>query len=405
MSSEARKLPVWAMGLANAPVGFVFGFITTAMGILLASRGVSVDRIGTISVVAFSPTFWGWTLSPVLDVHFTKRAYAFVFATLAAAMLGVAVVSSANLALFTVALTTSCLSVVLYGTAVQGWAPDVIGDHEYDTMSGWFNVANLGAAGVFGAVAVVLARALPPLAAAIALAMIVLAPTLLLLRFPAPPQPDGTLRANFAAMARDLKRVAREGRVWVGLLIFLSPISFALTNLFSSLGADFRASEHAVTALNGPGVALVCSLGCLIAIPLCRRFQRRSIYLLSGVGAAAATVFLGLLPHTVAIFAIGVLVYNFFQGFNYTAFTALELEIIGPNNALAGTMFAVLNASYNAPLSAMTKLDGYVHDRFGLRSMMFTDGGAALLAVVLLYPIVLPLIDRYMLRRHKPIVS
>jgi len=393
------------MGLANAPTGFIYGFITTAMGILLVSRGVSVDRIGTISFVAFSPTFWGWLLSPVLDVHFTKRTYAFVFATLAALGLGVTVLSVANLTVFAAALTLSCLAVVLYSTSVQGWAPDIVGDAEVDTMSGWLNIANLGAAGVFGAVAVVLVRVLPLPFAAACLTLLVLAPTLLLLRFPAPPQPEGRLAANFAAMGRDLRRVAKEGRVWVGLLIFLSPVCFALTNLFSSLGKDFRASETAVTALNGPAVAIVCSVGCLLAIPLCRRFQRRSIYLLSGVGAAAATLFLGLLPHTVVIFAAGLMAYNFFQGFNYTALTALELEIIGPGNALAGTMIAVLSASSNIPISSMTKLDGWVHDRYGLRAMLYTDGGAALLAVIVLLPLVLPIIDRYMLRRDKPVVN
>jgi PAT family beta-lactamase induction signal transducer AmpG len=393
------------MGLANAPTGFIYGFITTAMGILLVSRGVSVDRIGTISFVAFSPTFWGWLLSPLLDVHFTKRTYAFVFAALAALGLGMTVLSVANLTVFAAALTLSCLAVVLYSTSVQGWAPDIVGDAEVDTMSGWLNIANLGAAGVFGAVAVVLVRVMPLPFAAACLALLVLAPTLLLLRFPAPPQPEGRLAANFAAMGRDLRRVVKEGRVWVGLLIFLSPVCFALTNLFSSLGKDFAASETAVTALNGPAVALVCSIGCLLAIPLCRRFQRRSIYLLSGVGAAAATLFLGLLPHTVVIFAAGLMAYNFFQGFNYTALTALELEIIGPGNALAGTMIAVLSASSNIPISSMTKLDGWVHDRYGLRAMLYTDGGAALLAVIVLLPLVLPIIDRYMLRRDKPVVN
>jgi len=399
-----RRLPVWAMGLANCPTGFVYGFITTAMGVLLVSRHVSVGEIGTISFVSFSPSFWGWLLSPMLDVHFTKRTYAFFFAGLAAAMLGVTVLSLGNLTLFTAALTTSCLGVVLYSYSVQGWAPDAVSGPEYDVMSGWLNVANLGAAGVFGGVVVVLVRLLPLAVAAGLVTAIVLAPTLLLVRFPAPPEPEGTLRGNFAAMGRDLRRVAREGRVWVGLLIFLAPVCFALTNLFSSLGADFRASEGVVTGLNGPGVAVVCSVGCLLAIPLCRRWRRRTVYLMSGVGAAAAAVFLGLTPHTMGIFAVGLLAYNFFQGFNYTALTALELEIIGPGNALAGTMMAVLTASSNVPISSMTKVDSWVHDRWGLRAMLFTDAGAAVLAVVVLLPFVLPMIDRYMERQGKPVV-
>ena len=87
-AGRARSLPVWAMGLANMPAGFVYGFISTAMGILLSHRGVSVGRIGSISVIAFSPTFWAWLLAPILDVHFTKRVYAFALAALAALLLG-----------------------------------------------------------------------------------------------------------------------------------------------------------------------------------------------------------------------------------------------------------------------------------------------------------------------------
>jgi MFS transporter, PAT family, beta-lactamase induction signal transducer AmpG len=292
--------------------------------------------------------------------------------------------------------------VVLYSHAVQGWAPDVVTDAEYDAMSGWFNVANLGAAGVFGAVTVVLVRVLPLAAAALLLALLVFAPTVLLVWYPAARQPEGRVRENFRAMARDLRRVLREGRVWIGLVMFLAPVgAFALTNLFSTLGADFGASERAVTGLNGPGVAAVCSLGCLLAIPLCRRWRRRTVYLLAGVGAAVAAVAMGLLPHTVAIYAVGLLVYNFFQGFNYTAFTALELEIIGPQNALSGTMMAMLSASVNAPISGMTWLDSRVHDAHGLRAMLFTDAGASGVAAVVLVVVVLPVMGRFVGRRRK----
>jgi PAT family beta-lactamase induction signal transducer AmpG len=395
-----RKLPVWAMGLANMPTGFVYGFISTAMGILLAARGVSVGKVGTISAVAFSPTFWAWLLAPVLDVRFTKRIYAHLFSTAAAVLLGVAVLSLGDLRVFTVVLTASCACVVLYSNSVQGWAPDAISDAEYDAMSGWFNVANLGAAGVFSAVAVVMVRVLPLPAVAMCLAGLVLAPTLLLRYFPAPRQPSGRLRENFAAMARSLRRVLGEGRVWVGLTIFLVPVgAFALTNLFSTMGADFRATEAEVTELNGPAVAAACSLGCLMAIPLCRRLRRRSVYITAGAGAAVAAAAMGVLPHTVMVYAVGLLTYNFFQGFNYTSFTALELEIVGPQNALSGTMMAMLTASGNVPISGMTWLDSRVHDAHGLKAMLFTDAGASILTAVLLVAVVLPLFDRAMQKR------
>jgi len=400
----SRRLPVWAMGLANMPTGFVYGFISTTFGILLVSRGVSVGKVGTISAIAFSPTFWAWMFSPVLDVRFTKKAYAYALAATAAVLLAVTVLSLGNLTVFTVTLTASCAAIVLYSSAVQSWAPDFCKNEEYDTISGWFNIANLGAAGVFSALAVVFVRVLPLPLVAFMLAVLVFAPTTLLRYFPAAPKPEGELGANFRAMGRDLKRVAREGRVWIGLLIFISPVAFALTNLFSSLGADFHVSENAVTSLNGPAVAVACSLGCLMAIPLCKRFRRRSIYLLSGAGAAAACAGMAWAPKTLVAYGLGLLVYNFFQGFNYTSFTALEMEIIGPKNALSGTMMAVLTASANIPISGMTKVDSWMHDAHGLNAMLYVDGGAALAALIVLLFLVLPMLDKYMLRHAKPVV-
>jgi PAT family beta-lactamase induction signal transducer AmpG len=393
------------MGLANMPTGFVYGFISTAMGILLASRGVSVGRVGAISAVAFSPTFWAWLLAPILDVRFTKRSYGFFFAGLAAVLLGATVFCLGNLMLFTALLTASCASIVLYSNSVQGWAPDAVGEGEYDAMSGWLNVANLGAAGVFSMVCVVLLRVLPLDVAAFCLAGMVFAPTALLLWFPKPRRPEGTLQANFSAMARSLNRVLRDGRVWVGLVIFLVPCgAFALTNLFSTLGADFGASERAVTSLNGPAVAVACSVGCLLAIPLCARFRRRSVYMLAGVGAAVCATAMGLLPHTLGVYAVGLLGYNFFQGFNYTAFTALELEIIGPQNALSGTMMAMLTASANVPISTMTYLDSKAHDAHGLSAMFYVDAAASVGTVAVLLFAVLPVLDRWV-RRGKATAS
>ena len=399
-AAAPARLPVWAMGLANMPTGFVYGFISTAMGILLAARGVPVGRIGAISFAAFSPSFWAWLLSPVLDVHFTKRAYGFVFALLAAGLLGATVLSLGHLTVFTVLLTASCTAAVLYSNAVAGWAPDALAESEFDQMSGWFNVANLGAAGVFSALAVVLVRHLPAGVAAVVLGLVVFVPALLLLRFPAPRRPEGRLRENFAAMRRDLVRVLRGARVWVGLVIFLSPASaFALTNLFSSLGADFGVPERWVTGLNGPGVAVACSAGCLLAIPLCRRWPRRMVYLLAGSGAGVCALGMAGAPHTFAVYAVGLLGYNLFQGFTYTAFVALELEIVGAGNALAGTMMAILTASSNVPISTMTWLDGHVHDVWGLRSMLAMDGVSAVVTAVLLLGVVLPWMDRWAARR------
>lgn len=400
-AGSARRLPVWALGLANMPTGFVYGFISTAFGVLLTARGVSVGRVLDITYVAFSPCWWAWALCPVLDVRFTKRAYAWFFAALAACLMGTTVMLISHLFWFRITLTAACTAAVFFSSAVGGMMPDLVGEAEYDRISAWFNVANLGAAGVFSWVAVTLVRTLPLPWAAALLAGLVFAPALLLLGFPGARRPEGSLRANFAAMGRDLRRVLRQGRVWIGLAMFLSPAScFALTNAFSSLGGDFHVSEAANIRLNGPGVALVCSLGSLLAIPLARVMRRRTVYLLSGFVAALCAVAGASLPRGLLVFAVVLLLYNLAQGFNYTAFVALQYEIIGPRNALAASTVAVLTASGNFPITMMTGVEGVMHDAHGVKAMLWTDAGSSLAAAVLLLLVVLPLLDRRVRREH-----
>jgi hypothetical protein len=86
-------------------------------------------------------------------------------------------------------------------------------------------------------------------------------------------------------------------------------------------------------------------------------------------------------------YAAGVLMYDFFTGINYTAFTSLEYEIVGTGNPLASTQFALLSASANLPISYMTAVDGHFHTTHGLAGMLAVDAlssvvvGAALLTV------------------------
>jgi MFS transporter, PAT family, beta-lactamase induction signal transducer AmpG len=369
------------MGLAIAPLGFYYGFITTALPILLAAQGVPVDRIAYISAVGFSPTFWAFLVCPILDVRFTKRTYGFVLEVLAAICLCATVLLLKHLALMTFFLTLGCTATVMFGNAVMGWLPDIIEDKHYAQVGAWSNVANLGAAGAFGTLAVVLVRTLPIAIAAPILAVVLIVPTALLLFFPAPVPPTRGVAEMFRTLFRDLYRLCRSRRCLLGLMMFLSPAScFALTNLFSGLGKDFHAPERWVTAIGGAGVAVVCSLGCVVAIGLCQRFARSVVYLTTGLCGAVFALGLIWSPHTLAAFAVGVLGYNFCQGMNYTAFTALTFEIVGPANPLAATQMGLLAASANLPISYMTALDGRVYASHGLTGMLLNDGGMSVLA-------------------------
>lgn len=178
-----RRLPPWALGLALAPMGFYFGFNSTGLPILLAGQGVPLDKIAYVSAVGFSPTFWAFLLCPILDVRFTRRTYAFVMAAVAACCLGASTLVIRHLTLLTVFLAVGCTATVMFQNAVCGWLPDVIEDKDYDETSAWSNIANLGAAGFFGMLAIVLVRHMPLGLAAAVLGFVLIAPTALLFSF------------------------------------------------------------------------------------------------------------------------------------------------------------------------------------------------------------------------------
>jgi len=380
-----RSLPPWAMGLAIAPLGFYYGFISTSMPILLAAHGCSVGRIAEVSAIAFSPTFWAFVLCPILDVRFNRRAYALFFAGVAAVCLGACTLLTADLAAFTAVLTAGCTAAVMFGNTHQGWMPDVIEDKHYSHVGATTNIANLGAAGLFATLTIVLVRKLPALPAAGLLGLAVMAPTAMLFFIPLPAKPARGFAETFGTFFADLVRVCKRPGCIVGLICFLSPTAcFALTNLFSGMGRDFHTPERWVTVLNGMGVAILCSLGCLAGIWLCARHVRRTVYIVSGLGGACAALGLIFTPHTLEFFIAGVLAYNFFQGINYTAFSGLCYEIVGPENPLAATQMSLLAAAVNLPISYMTAVDGHFHTTRGLSGMLAVDGLTSILVGTLL---------------------
>ena len=376
-----RNLPAWAMGLANAPLGFVFGFISTAMPFLLASRGVSTAQIAGISAIAFSPSFWAFLLCPILDVRFSKRQYCIACFGFAALCIGCAVLNLNHLPLFTALTTLGCASGVVAGNSLAALLIEVVHQNSFGSLGGWVNVANLGAAGLFGTITILLVQKAPLPIASASVAFIVIAPLPLFAFFPAVPAPTRGIAETFRTLFRDLFTVMKRRECILGLIAFLSPGSaFALTNLFSGLGAQYHAPENLVAWIGGAGVAIACSIGCLLGGPLADRFPRPQVYVITGIVGACVSVAMLFAPHTTMVFILGVLAYNLAQGLNYTAFTALSYELTGKDNPLAGTQVALLTASANLPISYMTALDGAGSARHGLTGMYAVDAGASLLA-------------------------
>ncbi len=380
-----RKLPLWALGLANAPLGFYYGFINTSMPLLLVAQGIPLDRVATISAIAFSPTFWIFILAPALDVRLSRRTHAVLWTAIAAACLFASVLLLHHTVLFTVALTLGCAATGLFSGSLGGWLPQLVPDDRRGHLSTWYNIANLGVAAVYGVSAIYLVQRLPGLLSASILALLIVAPTLLLFALPAPEPPTRKASAVFRALFHDLGVIFRQREVLLALLAFITPAScFALTNLFAGLGPDFHTPERWVTLLCGAGVAVACSLGCLVGGPLADRFSRIHIYIVTGLAGAAVAGASIVSPRSTMTFAAATLAYNFLQGINYTAYSALCFQLVGTDNPLAATQFSVLFCAINLPISYMTWIDGRGYAAFGIRGLFGSDALFSVLAGVIL---------------------
>jgi MFS family permease len=161
------------------------------------------------------------------------------------------------------------------------------------------------------------------------------------------------------------------------LVLITSPIGAgAMNNLWSAVASDWHAGANMVALVTGVLNGIVCALGCLLGGWVADRFGRWWSYFVFGCALAATAIIMSFVPWTPNSFALGVLVYAFFVGTGYAAYSALVVHAIG--RGVASTKYALCQSLGNIPVAYMTAFNGWVHDRFGGVWML---NGEALLAL------------------------
>lgn len=386
LSARNKAAPAaWIIGMGTLSFGLVAGFIVTALPFLLSKAGVSVDRIAAISATAMSPTFWAFLVTPIIDVGFTRRFYAFALTGAAALSLASALwwFSPDRLSLFTALLLLAELAIVLQSSAVNGWTSEFVPDGSRGKVGGWINAANLGG-GALGSMAIMWSAAFfrfRTLGLMIALAVV--ASALVLLCFPEPAKPVLGLRQIFGGTFRNVVQTSRQPHVVTGFLIFLAPAScVAAINLFSGLGNDFHTGAERVVWVTGAGAAAASALGSLLGGYIADRVDRGVLYLAGGALAGLCALAMAWTLHTQTTFMAGVLVYNGIAGITYAAFSALSLQLVGIRNPTAATQLGLFAASTNGAIVYMTWADGQGYRLFGIKGLFLVDGLASLGAAI-----------------------
>ena len=125
---------------------------------LLASQGVPQPDIASVTAIGLSPGFFYFFASPILDVRFSRKLYAYVLGGLTALLLFAALMSTDNLALLSALLFSGQFAVVLYSSAVGGWLSGLTRAEDEARLSAWFTMGNFGGYGATAMVGITMLR-------------------------------------------------------------------------------------------------------------------------------------------------------------------------------------------------------------------------------------------------------
>ncbi len=388
MATHRPLPPIWVMGLGFFPLGASGSVTLITVPQLLAANHVPEQQIAGMTAIVLIPGFLSFVLAPLLDWRFSRKTYAVLFTVVAAICQFAALLAVRNLSLMTTLLFIEGLAICMCVAAVGGWFGNLAKTEQKGSLGSWFTVANLGAGGVVATIAIYLLRDLPYVLGDGLLALTILLALPLYLWVDCPPA-DGRLASeSFRAFARDVLALLRKPSVLWTLLLFLAPCaSFALTNLLGGLGRDFHTPENLVGLIGGVGVSIAGVCGSLVVMPLAKRIEPRTLYLLvGGVGALFTTVlvFLARSPVTYALSSLGE---NGFQAAAFAVSYAITLRTIGHDNPLAATQFGLLTAAGSLPLAYMQAIDGHFYGFGGasgsyLADALVSGGGCVALALL-----------------------
>lgn len=381
-----QSTPPFAFFFLVLPYGISSGFVSITLPFFLTKAGFSVAAAGAIVAVGVSANLWLFLWGPLADLTLTpKRWYLIGLTTGAMALFALSLLpfQQSAAAILTLMVFVSQVATTLVVLPLGGLMAHTVADDQKGRAAGWYQAGNLGGNGVGGGAGVWLGAHLSKEWAGSVLALVMLAAAVALyfasdVRIVSP---EAGFRARMRLLGRDLLAMLRLAIPLLTIVLVASPIGAgAMNNLWSAVASDWRASADVVALVTGVLNGIVAAIGCVVGGWVVDRFGRWWAYFGFGVALACVSIVMAAIPRTPLVYENGVLVYAFFVGAGYAAFSAMVIHAIG--RGVASTKYAFCQSLGNLPVVYMTALNGYVHDRYGTSWMLLNDALLAIACVV-----------------------
>jgi len=371
------------------PFGAVTGFVTVALTFLATKHGLSITEAALLPAASLLSQWLKWLWAPAVDATLTPKRWYLI--GIAASALGVLVLAATpmtedTLPLLVAVVAISSLLRTFVGMALESMVAALTPKSDQGRVSAWFQVGNLGGAGLGGGLGLTLLETMaePWMAGAILAGLFCLC-ALGLLAVPAVAahRVVGGPLAAIKGVIKDVSHLARtKAGLLVTLLCFLPFGTGAGQGVLTqgTVAELWHATSSHVALVQGYTAAVVTAAGCFAGGWMCKRVSPRRSYLVSALLLALVSAAMAVIPPNVTSYVVGNLTYAFVVGLAYATWTTAVFEAIGARSA--ATKYTIFASLSNFPNWWLGLVLGVVADDHGPLAMLATEASIGIAAVV-----------------------
>jgi MFS transporter, PAT family, beta-lactamase induction signal transducer AmpG len=401
-----RRVRPWIWAILNLPFGATSGFVSVMLGFILKKQGMGDDVIAGLVALNLLPHTWKVVWAPIADSTLTRKRWyilANLVSTATILWLAFVPITRGNLGLIEVLVFANSTAITLVGMAVEGLMAHATPPEERGRAAGWFQVGNVGGAGLGGGLGLFIAERASSQLAFMVIAAVLFACMFALYLVPEAPRVAVAAVAGVERAGRGLLQVLGRlvevfREVWQMLstrrgitaiaLVFLPIGSAAAQGIFSGkLATDWGADADLVATTSGFAAGIAATIGCLLGGLLSDKVGRRNAYMLGGILLAVVAMGMAVAPQNPTTYAIFTLGYQFAGGVAYGTFTGFVLDVIG--KGAAATKYNALASLSNIPIAYMTKIDGWISTDHGPVAMLWGDASSEIIGIMVFLLVVL----------------
>jgi MFS transporter, PAT family, beta-lactamase induction signal transducer AmpG len=380
------------------PYGINLGFISVTLPYILTHHGFAVSSAASITAVALFGNVWRFLWAPFTDLTLSLHKWYVIglcFCASTICLLCIVPIDKTASGLLIAIVLISHIAATFVLSPVGGFMAKTVDQEKKGRAGGWYQAGNVGGTGIGGGAGLWLFThySLPISVATLSAAMLLFVIALYFVpHVPAPK--EKTMKEEFKIIAADLKELFGSRVAVFTIVVILTPIGIgAASFLWSSVGFDWKANANTIALITGVLSGLVSVVGCIAGGWAVDKLGRWWAFFGAGTLMATITLVMSISPFIPIYYTGGVLTYAFANGCVNAAFSGVVLLAIG--KGLASTKYALLSSLGNIPVVYMTAFDGWIHDRYNIKTMLLGETFLGLGFVALF----LFLLSRFVIRK------